>query len=303
MIPRSLFGIHQFQFVALVLPLLSWVSLKAAEPENSAYRIPTELPAADEVLRKAEGHPLASPLKCAYQTYDQLNSEIRDYTCMFIKRERIGGKVKGYHQIETKVRHRHELDDATTPFSVYMRFLAPGRVKDREVLYVEGSNNGKMFVRQGGQILPNLVHRLVPDSRFAMRESNYAINEFGMRSMVTGLIDVLVMDLAHDECEVVLSKGVEVKGRKCTHFRVTHPIQRPHFRYHIAQLYVDEELQVPIYYAAYTWPREEGGPPKLLEEFAYKDIKLNVGLRDEDFDRSNPNYGFGNLQRALGSSE
>lgn len=303
MLPRRLLNQHRFRHVALILPLLIGLSVSADEPDRSDYRIPTSLPSSDEVLRKAEGHPLAGPLRVAYRTYDRLNTEIRDYTCTFIKRERIDGKVKGYHQIETKVRHRHAEGDATTPFSVYMRFLAPSRVKDREVLFVEGSNDGKMLVRQGGRILPNLVHRLVPDSTFAMSESNYAINEFGMRSMIAGLIDVMVMDLAHDECDVSLTNGVEVKGRRCTHFRVTHPIQRPYFRYHLAEVYLDEELQVPIYYAAYTWPREAGGAPKLLEEFAYKNIKLNVGLSNADFQRSNADYGFENLRRVLSTSE
>jgi len=290
-------------YALFVLSISIPAALKAADPDKSDYRIPASLPPAEEALQRAEGHPLAGPLKTAYQTYERLNTEIRDYTCVFIKRERIDGKVKGYHQIKTKVRHGRKQDDQMIPFSVYLRFLSPSRVKDREILFVEGANGGKMLVRQGGRVLPNLVHRLVPDSRFALRESNYAVNEFGMRNMVAGLINVMIMDLAHDECEVVLERGVDVNGCKCTHFRVTHPIQRPHFRFHLAEVYFDEELHVPIYYAAYTWPQEEAGRPTLLEKFAYQNIRLNVGLNDEDFDRDNPNYGFGKLKRILNASE
>lgn len=286
---------------ACLVLFMSPPSVTAAEPDVSEYRIPATLPPAEEVLRKAEGHPLAGPLKYAYQTYDRLTTEIRDYTCVFIKRERIRGEMKGYYKIETKVRHgrHHEGEEKATPFSVYMQFLSPSRVKGREILFVEGENDGKMLVRQGGRVLPNLVHRLVPDGPFAMRESNYAIYEFGMRSMVSGLINVMIQDLAHDECEVTLANGVEINGRKCTHFRVTHPVRQPHFRFHLAEVYVDQELQVPVYYAAYSWPREAGGPPQLLEKFVYQDVRLNVGLGGEDFDRDNPNYGFGKLKRIL----
>lgn len=292
-----------FRDVTFILPLLIVSSLGADDFNKSDYRVPASLPPADEILEKAEGHPLAGPLKHAYQTYERLHTGIQDYTCIFVKRERIGGQLKGYCRIETKVRHRREQDNKVIPFSVYLRFLSPSRVKDREILFVEGANDGKMLVRQGGRVLPNLVHRLVPHSRFAMRESNYAITEFGMRNMVAGLINVMIKDLAHDECKVVLENGIDVSGCKCTHFRVIHPIRRPYFRYHLAEVFVDEELQVPVYYAAYSWPSQEGGSPPLLEKFAFRRVHLNVGLGDKDFERDNPDYGFGKLKQILGSSE
>lgn len=295
-------SLFRFCPTAFALPFLTLYAL-AGEPSESEYRLPESIPPASEILPQAEGHPLAGPLKCAYQTYERLSAEVHDYTCTFVKRERIDGKVKGYRQIETKVRQQRVTDEGLVPFSVYMKYVSPSHVKDREVLFVEGANDGRMLVRQGGHVLPNLVHRLVPDSRFALLESNYMVSEFGMRNMVAGLINVMIQDLEHDECEVVLASGVDVKGNKCTHFRVTHPVERPHFRYHIAEVYLDEQLLVPVYYAAYSWPEHEGGPPQLLEKFAYQNVKLNIGLGDADFDRNNPEYGFGKLSTTLRSAE
>ena len=40
------------------------------------------------------------------------------------------------------------------------------------------------------------------------------------------------------------------------------------------------------------WPREKGGPPELLEEYTYLDLKLNNGFTDADFDTQNPGYRF-----------
>ena len=65
---------------------------------------------------------------------------------------------------------------------------------------------------------------------------------------------------------------------------VRHPVKRPHFDFHIATIFIDHELNVPIRYASYSWPTEEGGEPVLLEEYTYLDVKLNVGLTDADFD-------------------
>ena len=61
---------------------------------------------------------------------------------------------------------------------------------------------------------------------------------------------------------------------------------------HIARIFVDDELKVPVRYAAWNWPKSPGGRPILIEEFTYLDLKLNVGLTDADFDHKNPKYSY-----------
>ena len=51
-------------------------------------------------------------------------------------------------------------------------------------------------------------------------------------------------------------------------------------------------MNVPIRYAAYSWPKDPGGKPVLEEEYTYLDVKLNVGLGEIDFDPDNPGYDF-----------
>jgi len=74
--------------------------------------------------------------------------------------------------------------------------------------------------------------------------------------------------------------------------QVIHPVRRPHFRYHMARIFIDDELQLPIRYASYDWPENPGGQPRMMEEYTYLDLKLNVGLTDRDFDYRNENYNF-----------
>ena len=38
---------------------------------------------------------------------------------------------------------------------------------------------------------------------------------------------------------------------------------------------------------AYDWPDDEHEGPRLIEEYNYLDVRLNVGLTDEDFRRTN----------------
>ena len=53
---------------------------------------------------------------------------------------------------------------------------------------------------------------------------------------------------------------------------------------------MDNELQIPIHYEAYDWPEQQDGQAVLLEQYTYRDIKLNVGLDDTDFQHTNPKY-------------
>jgi hypothetical protein len=81
--------------------------------------------------------------------------------------------------------------------------------------------------------------------------------------------------------------------RVCTVLNVRHPQQREPYEFYLAQVFIDDELQVPIRYVAYSWPKNEGentGP--VLEEYTYLNLKLNVGLTEADFDSNNPNYNF-----------
>jgi outer membrane lipoprotein-sorting protein len=72
---------------------------------------------------------------------------------------------------------------------------------------------------------------------------------------------------------------------------VTHPDKKPEFDFHVAQIFFDIERMIPLRYAAYMWP-EDGGDPPVEEEYTYLDVKLNVGLTDEDFNPDNKSYKF-----------
>jgi hypothetical protein len=72
--------------------------------------------------------------------------------------------------------------------------------------------------------------------------------------------------------------------------------RKPESGFMRARVFVDNEYRVPVFYAAYDWPKEEGGKPVLLELYAYRRVKLNVGLTDKDFDPTNPDYNFSQVK-------
>src|SRR6202007_3374886 len=133
-------------------------------------------------------------------------------------------------------------------------------------------NNNKLrakeSVNNGGKWLPKVW--LHPPGRFAMQGKLYPINDIGFENLIAKLIERGTKDRTHaDETQVEFIKNAKINGRVCTLLQVKHPVQRDYFDFQLAQIFVDDELQVPIRYAAYGWPAKEGGQPQVLEEYTY----------------------------------
>lgn len=229
-------------------------------------------------------HPLMPTLRWAHDGLSDIEA-LKDYSAVLVKRERVGGKVGDYEKMFVKVRHR--------PLSVYMYFLSPANLRGQEVIYVEGQNDGKMWARGSGirgQMFGTVS--LKPDGVIAMQGNRYPITEIGILNLVRRLIEVAEADTKYGECEVKFYQGAKVGDRVCTCIEVVHPVPRRNFRFHLARIFVDDELNMPIRYEAYSWPTSPDGAPELIEEYTYLDLKLNVGFTDADFDIRNPNYQF-----------
>ena len=194
-------------------------------------------------------------LRMAQQSLVDLDQGIRDYQAIMIKRERIDGELMEQEVAFVKVRHQ--------PFSVYMFFLAPN--KGRECLYVAGPNGeeGKLFARDSGFKRKFGVFEFGPHDRMVMKGQKYPITKLGVRNLTSELIDVASNDVNFGECDVrtLQTELGPANGEKrpVTLLEVTHPVPRKNFRFHKAQVFIDNELGVPIRYAAYLWPENAGG--------------------------------------------
>jgi hypothetical protein len=171
-----------------------------------------------------------------------------------------------------------------------MRFLAPATLKGRKVLYVRGQNEGKMLVRNGGKRFSYVTVRLEPDSEAAMKESRYPITETGLKNVTRRLLEKAEEDMLHDptgaNTQVTFFRDAKVDGRTCTRIRVTHPEPDENLSFHVANVFVDDQLGVPVRVEGYGWPDEEDDAPPLLEEYTFTRLRLNVGLTEAQFDPS-----------------
>jgi len=238
-----------------------------------------------EPKEEQPAHPLDPALKIAYASLERIRTQVDDYSSTLIKQERINGTLNPEEYMFAEIRNRKVKDDVVvTPLSVYLYFLKPGALKGREVIYVEGQNNGKIVAHEGtGPLRLAPAVWLNPDGPIAMRGQLYPITDIGIETLIDKLIEKGERDRKRGECEVQFIKDAKINGRKCTVLQVKHPTQRPWFDFHIARIFIDDELQLPIRYAAYSWPSSPGGKPVLIEAYTYLNLKLNVGLKDTDF--------------------
>jgi hypothetical protein len=244
-------------------------------------------------------------LNFARDAATRIDTEVSDYTCILVKRERVEGMVSSYQYMHAKIRQeKKEGDKVVVPLSVFLSFLKPERMEGREVLFVENQNQGDLIARRGGRRSPNMTVQLPPDHPMAMDGNRYPVNEIGFQNLTKRLIEVLENEQKFNSGVIDIFPDAKVDGRKCTHFRLTHSTPRPDLAYCKAEVSVDDELGIPVYFRSFDWPAKEGDPPRLLEEYYYKSVKLNVGLTDQDFDVNNPDYHFQlrNKEEALAGS-
>jgi Protein of unknown function (DUF1571) len=209
---------------------------------------------------------------------------VRDYTCTFLKRERVDGRLTPQHVMTMKAR--------TQPLSVYLKFQRPNA--GREAIYIAGRHGGRALVHDVGlgKLLAGTL-ALDPRGARAMQDCRHPITEAGLGHLIDQIARGWEAEMTPGETRVVIRPRALVNRRPCTLIESTHPQKQPSFLFHQVKVYIDQELGLPIRFEAYDWPRRPGGVPELVEEYTFLNLRLNVGLRDGDFDAANPNYAFG----------
>lgn len=253
-------------------------------PPGMTPRVAERSSAASLLTPRPNEHPLMPALRWARQGIKEV-ANIQDYSFTMVKRERVGGKISDYQHMFVKIRHK--------PFSVYMYFLGPEDVAGQEVIWVQGRNGGLMQAHGTGlkRTMFGTVS-LKPTGPIAMKGQRYPLTEIGLLNMLRRLVEVGEADTKYGECEVKFFEGAKVNDRSCTCIQVVHPVPRRNFLFHVARIFVDDELNLPVRYEAYDWPKHPGDGPQLSEEYTYLNLKINNGFTDADFDVRNSNYQF-----------
>ena len=271
------------------------VATNGSEEKGPRLAENTELPKATPATAAAKPHPLDRAISFAYESLDDMRDNVSDYTATLCKVERVNGRLSEPCYIKLKIRCPREKDNGKkSPFSVYMSFLKPVDTTGREVIWVDGRNDGKLMAHEGKGLLAMKTFHLEPDSMIAMKGQRYPIYDIGIENLIEKLIEKAERDKQTGPCEVTYREGIKINKRECRLIELIHEHPHPTHDFHRARVFIDEELNLPCRYEAYDWPATKGGKPQLIEAYTYFNIKTNVGLTDKDFDPENPGYHFPN---------
>ena len=284
---QDLFNFHSKHFVrwSLVFFAVGACSLRLGPDFQSVALAQEQNPPTPEVSQTKEvpaNHPLVGVLRLAKASRDRIKA-VPEYECRFFKRDLVGGRVY-VHSTQVKFRAK--------PLSVYMRFDKPA--EGREVIYVEGQNDGKLLAHEVGIAALVGIIALPPGSPQALSESRHPISEFGMENLVEGTIAQWEREaqFAASETEAKFYPKAKLHKMECQVIETRHPVPRRQFPFYMTRLYIDNKTLLPVRLEQYGFPQKAGEKPPLIEEYTYYQIRPTSELSDRDFDPRNPNYGF-----------
>lgn len=226
-----------------------------------------------------------------------MSTNLEDYTATFVKQESVSGTLSPVSQMQIKIqsRMRNEADDA--PMRIYLKFEQPEANKGREVIWAGDMYDGKMAVYEPVMLLNLKTLWLDPTGPLAMRGQRYPIYHIGLVQLVEELIDRGKREIGNPDVTVVLQEDFQYGDRTCqllTAKRAKPAGGDPADDFSRAEVVFDPNDKLVLAYRSYGWPEEGAADqqPPLLESYEYRDVKINVGLKEEDFDYQNEGYSF-----------
>ena len=258
---------------ALCLCVAATLSAQTVTDPNVRPSSATEQPAAE--------HPLAPAVRMAEEAVEAAE-KVPTYTATLYRKVLLNGQFA-----ESTVRMKYR----TSPKSVYLYFVEPHA--GREALWIEGWNGGNMLAHEGSGVASLIGSvSLAPDSPQAMEGSKNPITRSGLAEMGRTVLQQWREEMKYGEVEAKLFPDATLDGVPCKVIETTHPQPRREFKFHKTRLFLTKDTGVPFAVQQLGWPRQAGQRPPILEDYRYRDLKLNAGLTNQDFDPRNPAYAF-----------
>jgi hypothetical protein len=261
-------------FIGLTAVLALFIVSNASPQAPSGVTTRTTVPP-QSTSTSESASPLDEPLRLIGEARKSY-AEVRDYTCILIKKETMRGQMQPESVVVMKVRNE--------PFSVYLRWQQPKAMAGQEACYVAGKNDGKMRVHATGLIGAIGWVSLDPNDERAKKNSNHAITEAGIGNLITRFGKYWEREKGMNLTRIRVGE-YEYNKRRCTRVEAIHPETKDaKFLTYRSVLYFDKETHLPIRVEAYDWPKPGGNKDgELLEVYSYVNLKLNVGLGDDAF--------------------
>ena len=201
---------------------------------------------------------------------------VNDYVTTIVIQERIEGELR---PIETGILKFKK------PFAVYIKWHA-GPQAGLQALYVRGQNGGKLLARKGG-VLGLVTFRLEPTSKLALGDNRHPITEAGVGYILDMLESNSKRAAAAGQGRVRrLPELPEVQPRGPRYELLVEADANAGYYCHRCVVTFDLKTRLVAGVQVYDWNDQ------LIEDFRLFNVRLNVGLTENDFSPDNPQYNF-----------
>ena len=146
-------------------------------------------------------------------------AKVEGYQCLFVKRERIGGKLRPREVIDC--------DFQESPFAVRMKWLE-GKGKAEAMLYVSGENDNQLLVIPANSVAKNALKLLgkhyanrSPDGSEARDAARLPVTEFGLEHALRRTLNAWQLARERGDLDVKyvgIREIPELDGQKCHEF-------------------------------------------------------------------------------------
>lgn len=226
------------------------------------------------------------PLAALKKARTQHRRNVSDYACTFVKQEWLPSGMSREQEIETKFR--------AEPFSVMMHWIRNPGLAQR-VIYVknrwvdEDAGNPDEREQAVCRPIPPLdsliksIKQPIRGSR-AKKASRRCIDEFGFERSFDLLIEYCELARSRNELHLEFKGDSEFDGRPTWVIRRELPYTRKGGPYpdRIAEIHIDKKFKIPV--AVYCYADDDMTPEKLLGKYEYRNVRMDIGLTDRDFD-------------------
>jgi len=194
------------------------------------------------------------------------NQDIRDYSAILHKQERINGKLIKPQQIAFWFRER--------PYSILMKWQK-NAVSIDKLLYVEGQENGNMFVHPTAPWSWIKSVKRKPKCKEALQGSLKTADEFGFYKNMEYLHQVFSIAQRRNALNVkyIGEKNIHDRSTVAVEIRLTDP----GCKYKKILMHIDKQLALPVSLTFYN------KQDQLLSSYSFEKLTINPGLSEEVF--------------------
>ena len=203
-------------------------------------------------------------------------ARVSAYTARFIRQEVVGGRLRPREEALLKFQRPHRL---------YLRWV-DGPPTGRQMLYPADAE-GRVLVHEPGTLTRLFSAVLAPDSAHVMRESRHPVTDIGIGRLVTLILEN-ARRARHDGQLAIVERGVSTEGGRPERRLELMFSRAAEAGYYAPRVIVGIDVDTTLPVTATIFDAQG----RMVEDYAYRDIRLNAPLAAIDFDAANPEYRF-----------